>query len=94
MKHCTAIRFSVVTMALLGQVSHLAAAASLDAFDDAVAAAEALDIALTKRGKHDGQDIPIGKFVEEIVSGGILGMVNSLKGVDDPEKVEITLTIE
>jgi hypothetical protein len=37
MKRCTAIRFSVVTMALLGQVSHLAAAASLDAFDDAVA---------------------------------------------------------
>jgi DNA mismatch repair protein MutS len=28
-------------------------------FDDAVAAAEALDIALTKRGKHDGQDIPM-----------------------------------
>ena len=26
-------------------------------FDDAVAAAEALDIALTKRGKHMGQDI-------------------------------------
>ncbi|WP_424988220.1 DNA mismatch repair protein MutS [Microbulbifer sp. S227A] len=28
-------------------------------FDDAVAAAEALDIALTKRGKHDGADIPM-----------------------------------
>lgn len=28
-------------------------------FDDAVAAAEALDIALTKRGKHLGQDIPM-----------------------------------
>ena len=28
-------------------------------FDDAVAAAEALDIALTKRGKHDGGDIPM-----------------------------------
>ena len=28
-------------------------------FDDAVAAAEALDIALTKRGKHMGQDIPM-----------------------------------
>ncbi|WP_136443472.1 DNA mismatch repair protein MutS [Pacificoceanicola onchidii] len=28
-------------------------------FDDAVAAAEALDIALTKRGKHDGEDIPM-----------------------------------
>ncbi|KAJ57260.1 DNA mismatch repair protein MutS [Actibacterium mucosum KCTC 23349] len=28
-------------------------------FDDAVAAAEALDIALTKRGKHQGQDIPM-----------------------------------
>ncbi|MCI5086595.1 MAG: DNA mismatch repair protein MutS [Rhodovulum sp.] len=28
-------------------------------FDDAVAAAEALDIALTKRGKHEGNDIPM-----------------------------------
>jgi DNA mismatch repair protein MutS len=28
-------------------------------FDDAVAAAEALDIALTKRGKHGGDDIPM-----------------------------------
>ncbi|MFQ6546913.1 DNA mismatch repair protein MutS [Aestuariibius sp. 2305UL40-4] len=28
-------------------------------FDDAVAAAEALDIALTKRGKHQGTDIPM-----------------------------------
>src|SRR5262245_57753366 len=28
-------------------------------FDDAVKAAAALDIALTKRGKHQGQDIPM-----------------------------------
>jgi DNA mismatch repair protein MutS len=28
-------------------------------FEDAVAAAEALDIALTKRGRHDGADIPM-----------------------------------
>ncbi len=28
-------------------------------FDDAVAAAEALDITLTKRGRHDGADIPM-----------------------------------
>lgn len=28
-------------------------------FDDAIAASEALDIALTKRGKHDGDDIPM-----------------------------------
>src|ERR1041385_2589050 len=28
-------------------------------FDDALAAAPALDIALTKRGKHDGADIPM-----------------------------------
>ena len=28
-------------------------------FDDAIAAAEALDIALTKRGKQDGADIPM-----------------------------------
>ena len=28
-------------------------------FDDAIAASEALDIALTKRGKHEGADIPM-----------------------------------
>src|SRR5215469_2993389 len=28
-------------------------------FDDAVAAAQTLDIALTKRGRHDGADIPM-----------------------------------
>lgn len=28
-------------------------------FDDAIAAAEALDITLTKRGQHDGEDIPM-----------------------------------
>ena len=28
-------------------------------FDDAVAAAQALDITLTKRGKHQGADIPM-----------------------------------
>src|SRR5208283_3506891 len=28
-------------------------------FDDAVAASAALDIALTKRGQHNGQDIPM-----------------------------------
>src|SRR5204862_5988855 len=28
-------------------------------FDDAVAAAQSLDIALTKRGRHDGADIPM-----------------------------------
>jgi DNA mismatch repair protein MutS len=28
-------------------------------FDDAVRAAEALDIALTRRGKHDGEDVPM-----------------------------------
>src|SRR4051795_13287578 len=30
-------------------------------FADAVAAAEALDIALTKRGRHAGEDIPIDR---------------------------------
>ena len=33
-------------------------------FDDAVNAAEALDIALTKRGKHDGEDKVINMLIE------------------------------
>jgi len=44
--------------------------------------------------KVDGQEIVIGPFVQEIVSSGILCMIRSLKGVDDPEKVEITIDLK
>ncbi len=44
-------------------------------FDDAVAAAEALDIALTKRGKHAGQDIPMCGVPVHAAEGYLLTLI-------------------
>ena len=44
-------------------------------FDDAVAAAEALDIALTKRGKHAGQDIPMCGVPVHAAEGYLLSLI-------------------
>ncbi|MEM9342424.1 MAG: DNA mismatch repair protein MutS [Pseudomonadota bacterium] len=44
-------------------------------FDDAVAAAEALDIALTKRGKHLGQDIPMCGVPVHSAEGYLLTLI-------------------
>jgi len=44
-------------------------------FDDAVAAAEALDIALTKRGKHDGADIPMCGVPARAAEGYLLTLI-------------------
>ena len=44
-------------------------------FDDAVAAAEALDIALTKRGKHQGQDIPMCGVPVHSAEGYLLTLI-------------------
>ena len=44
-------------------------------FDDAVAAAGALDIALTKRGKHDGNDIPMCGVPHHAAEGYFLTLI-------------------
>ncbi|MEP2029740.1 MAG: DNA mismatch repair protein MutS [Paracoccaceae bacterium] len=44
-------------------------------FDDAVAASEALDIALTKRGKHDGGDIPMCGVPVHAAEGYLLTLI-------------------
>ncbi len=44
-------------------------------FDDAVAAAEALDIALTKRGKHSGEDIPMCGVPHHAAEGYFLTLI-------------------
>ena len=44
-------------------------------FDDAVAAAEALDIALTKRGKHGGADIPMCGVPVHAAEGYLLTLI-------------------
>ncbi|MGR3761254.1 DNA mismatch repair protein MutS [Roseobacteraceae bacterium NS-SX3] len=44
-------------------------------FDDAVSAAEALDIALTKRGKHEGEDIPMCGVPVHAAEGYLLTLI-------------------
>lgn len=44
-------------------------------FDDAIAAAEALDIALTKRGKHEGADIPMCGVPVHAAEGYLLTLI-------------------
>ncbi|MEM6758869.1 MAG: DNA mismatch repair protein MutS [Pseudomonadota bacterium] len=44
-------------------------------FEDAVAAAEALDIALTKRGKHSGDDIPMCGVPVHAAEGYLLTLI-------------------
>jgi len=44
-------------------------------FDDAVAASEALDIALTKRGKHAGDDIPMCGVPVHAAEGYLLTLI-------------------
>ncbi|MGV6840331.1 MAG: DNA mismatch repair protein MutS [Planktomarina sp.] len=44
-------------------------------FDDAAAAAEALDIALTKRGKHNGADIPMCGVPVHAAEGYLLTLI-------------------
>ncbi|MDJ0640918.1 MAG: DNA mismatch repair protein MutS, partial [Paracoccaceae bacterium] len=44
-------------------------------FDDAIAAAEALDIALTKRGKHLGEDIPMCGVPVHSADGYLLTLI-------------------
>ncbi|WP_085835332.1 DNA mismatch repair protein MutS [Aquimixticola soesokkakensis] len=44
-------------------------------FDDAKAAAEALDISLTKRGKHDGNDIPMCGVPVHAAEGYLLTLI-------------------
>lgn len=44
-------------------------------FEDAVNAAEALDIALTKRGKHNGEDIPMCGVPVHSAEGYLLTLI-------------------
>src|SRR5436305_15294888 len=46
-------------------------------FDDAVAAAPALDIALTKRGRHDGADIPMCGVPVHAVDGYLARLIRA-----------------
>jgi molybdopterin-guanine dinucleotide biosynthesis protein B len=41
--------------------------------------------------KVDGEEIPLGKFAKEFVAGTVWGMVSSLKGVEDGDKIVLKL---
>lgn len=57
-------------------------------FDDAVAAAQALDIALTKRGKHDGQDIAMCGVPHHAAEGYLLTLIRKGFRVAIAEQME------
>ena len=41
----------------------------------------------------DGEEIPLNDFVENILTGMVVGSVNALKGIkEDWEKIEIEVT--
>ena len=43
--------------------------------------------------KVDGKEIPLNEFVEKIISGTLIGVVTSLKGIsDDWKKIEIEIS--
>ncbi len=57
-------------------------------FDDAVAAADALDIALTKRGTHDGADIPMCGVPVHAAEGYLLTLIRKGFRVAVAEQLE------
>ncbi|TVP71581.1 MAG: DNA mismatch repair protein MutS [Rhodobacteraceae bacterium] len=57
-------------------------------FDDAVAAAQALDIALTKRGKHEDQDIPMCGVPHHAAEGYLLTLIRKGFRVAIAEQME------
>ncbi|WP_208347439.1 DNA mismatch repair protein MutS [Pseudaestuariivita rosea] len=57
-------------------------------FDDAVAAAQALDIALTKRGKHAGEDIPMCGVPVHAAEGYLLTLIRKGFRVAVAEQLE------
>ena len=57
-------------------------------FDDAVAAAAALDIALTKRGKHEGKDIAMCGVPHHAAEGYLLTLIRKGFRVAVTEQME------
>lgn len=43
--------------------------------------------------KVNGRDVAIKQIVQDMIGGGIAGMVAPLKGVDQPKKIEIEVTL-
>jgi hypothetical protein len=41
----------------------------------------------------NGKEVRIKDFVQEVMSGSIVGMVKSLKGTDEPQTIDLTVRI-
>jgi molybdopterin-guanine dinucleotide biosynthesis protein B len=44
--------------------------------------------------KLDGRKIPIKSFVRKFLMGGILGMISTLRGYEDPDRVDISIRLK
>jgi molybdopterin-guanine dinucleotide biosynthesis protein B len=42
----------------------------------------------------DGKKLPMKSFVKEFVMGGILGMISSLRGYENPARVDISIRLK
>jgi molybdopterin-guanine dinucleotide biosynthesis protein B len=42
----------------------------------------------------DGKKVPMKSFVKDFVLGGILGMISTLRGYDDPTQVDISIRLK
>ncbi|MGD8688195.1 MAG: molybdopterin-guanine dinucleotide biosynthesis protein MobB, partial [Syntrophobacterales bacterium] len=42
----------------------------------------------------DGKKVPMKSFVRDFVLGGILGMISTLRGYDDPAQVDISIRLK
>jgi molybdopterin-guanine dinucleotide biosynthesis protein B len=70
-------------------------------FDDAGKVAEFIEERYLKgRKKHsalvqlDGKRLPLNEFVRGILTGGIVGMLSTLRGWENPRKVDVQILIE
>lgn len=41
----------------------------------------------------NGKEVRIKDFVQEVISGSIVGMVRSLKGIEEPQTIDLTIRI-
>jgi hypothetical protein len=41
----------------------------------------------------NAKEVRIKDFVQEVISGSIVGMVRSLKGIDEPQAIDLTIRI-
>lgn len=44
--------------------------------------------------KVDGEDVPLGSFVEGVTVNVVMGLVRSLKGVGEPRSVELSIEVD